>query len=321
MDNKAPILFVEQILKSGKVVDDFRRLREIDRENKELVRRINVIYRTRGAIDTYNKMAGIRFSNVPAKIIAAQKCEKENVEMLRRLINTSPIIINAILEEEWQENLETIRLKAKFPLCMPGLKERETDMIESEESVPNLLTPIRPRVFLDLEVKNGRPLGRLIITLFSDVVPVAAQNFYDLCYNYQKMKPGEEKPSCKENPHYVGSFFHRIFPNLYAEAGDITHGCGIGGMAANGGDFTDDNYTLKHKYTGTVAMIEQEDGKFTSQFTISFKPLPILNGKRLMFGRVTRGLNVIKSLEGCGTRHGKSREIIIIAKTGVLPSK
>ena len=74
-------------------------------------------------------------------------------------------------------------------------------------------------MFIDLGIKNGRPLGRLIILLYSDLAPLTAQNFYDLCANYEKTK----KYGCCQNPsriHFVGAPIHRYinindFVNLF----------------------------------------------------------------------------------------------------------
>lgn len=46
VDNKAPVLYVDNVLKAGKIVEDFLRIRKITEENLNLIKRINVIYRT-----------------------------------------------------------------------------------------------------------------------------------------------------------------------------------------------------------------------------------------------------------------------------------
>lgn len=46
VDNKAPVLYVDNVLKSGKIVEDFLRIRKTTQENVNLVKRINVINRT-----------------------------------------------------------------------------------------------------------------------------------------------------------------------------------------------------------------------------------------------------------------------------------
>lgn len=58
--------------------------------------------------------------------------------------------------------------------------------------------------------------------------------------------------------------------------------------------------------------------QIASQFAITFKPLSILDGKRIAFGRVVRGANVLKSLEGCGKKHGMPIENVIITGCGIF---
>lgn len=93
----------------------------------------------------------------------------------------------------------------------------------------------------------------------------------------------------------------RIFPNVFAEMGDITKGNGLGGTSATGENFKEENFDLPVNYTGftlqsqlstqklifldilgTLAMIPVEKGMVNSQFLITFRPLSGLNGKRVV---------------------------------------
>lgn len=58
-------------------------------------------------------------------------------------------------------------------------------------------------------------------------------------------------------------------------------------MSACGEDFEEENFDVKAKYTGSVAMVPMEKGLVNSQFLITFKPLSVINGKRVVFELIT----------------------------------
>lgn len=137
-------------------------------------------------------------------------------------------------------------------------------------------------------------MGRLSISLYNDIAPETSKIFYELCASSS----------------LVNTEFVRIFPGLYAES-SLINNSGMEAKISSGAE----NFLLSHKYTGTLTMNNQ------SQFAITFKPLSILDGKRMAFGRVVRGVNVLKSLEGCGKKHGMPIENVIISGCGIFKYK
>ena len=64
-------------------------------------------------------------------------------------------------------------------------------------------TASRPNVFFDITI-GGTPAGRIVMTLFTDLVPKTADNFLKLC-------TGELGIGKSGKPlHYKGSTFHRV---------------------------------------------------------------------------------------------------------------
>jgi len=61
-------------------------------------------------------------------------------------------------------------------------------------------------------------IGRLIIELFADKVPRAAENFRCLCTGEKGFGKTTGKPL-----HYKGSIFHRIINKFMAQGGDFTN--------------------------------------------------------------------------------------------------
>ena len=64
-------------------------------------------------------------------------------------------------------------------------------------------TASRPNVFFDITI-GDTPAGRIVMTLFTDLVPKTADNFLKLC-------TGEAGIGKSGKPlHYKGSTFHRV---------------------------------------------------------------------------------------------------------------
>lgn len=95
-------------------------------------------------------------------------------------------------------------------------------------------------------------------------------------------------------------------------------GNGMGGESIYGSRFPDENFTIKH--TGPYLLSMANAGKDTngSQFFITFKETPWLDGKHTVFGKVLDGETVIREMEKLGTQSGKTTRKIVIAKSGEI---
>jgi peptidyl-prolyl cis-trans isomerase-like 1 len=96
---------------------------------------------------------------------------------------------------------------------------------------------------------------------------------------------------------YDGLQFHRIVKDFIIQGGDPT-GTGRGGESIYGGNFEDEiSRNLKHTGAGVVAManpgVKDSNG---SQFYITLKPLPSLDGKHSIFGRIYSGMGVVQRM-------------------------
>ncbi|CAE8634529.1 unnamed protein product [Polarella glacialis] len=171
--------------------------------------------------------------------------------------------------------------------------------------------PGRPRVYLDIAI-DAVPIGRLVCELYSDVVPRTAENFRSLCTGVRGMGR-RGKPL-----HYKGHNFHRIVPNFMIQGGDITHTDGTGGESIYGPTFEDENLQLKHVAPGTLSMANSGKNCNGSQFFITTKACPHLDGKHTPFGRVIDGMDVVRRMESCGSADGKVKSLIVIDDCGEL---
>ncbi|KAK7818155.1 peptidyl-prolyl cis-trans isomerase cyp63 [Quercus suber] len=167
-----------------------------------------------------------------------------------------------------------------------------------------------PFVFLDVSV-DGDPVERIGIELFADVVPKTAENFRALCTGEKGIGKSTGKPL-----HFKGSYFHRIIKGFMAQGGDFSKGDGTGGESIYGGKFADENFRLKHDGAGFLSMANCGPNTNGSQFFITFKRQPHLDGKHVVFGKVVKGLDLLKKIEQLATTVGKPAGPVKIVDCG-----
>ncbi|KAM9827620.1 NK-tumor recognition protein [Neosynchiropus ocellatus] len=153
----------------------------------------------------------------------------------------------------------------------------------------------RPQCYFDVEL-NREPVGRIVFQLFSEICPKTSKNFLSLCTGERGTGKLTGKKLC-----YKGSTFHRVVKNFMIQGGDFTEGNGRGGESIFGGYFEDENFTLKHDRAFLLSMANRGKDTNGSQFFITTKTAPHLDGVHVVFGLVISGFEVIKKIEGLKT--------------------
>ncbi|KAJ1341098.1 hypothetical protein BSLG_004300 [Batrachochytrium salamandrivorans] len=153
---------------------------------------------------------------------------------------------------------------------------------------------MNPRCFLDIDL-DGVKAGRLVFELFADRVPKTVENFRALC-------TGERgRSNSGALLWFKGSKFHRVIKDFMIQGGDFTRGDGTGGESIYGGPFTDEDLTIKHDVSCLLSMANRGPGTNGSQFFITSKAVPHLDGKHVVFGRLVSGTKLFRQMENIPT--------------------
>ncbi|WVZ25772.1 hypothetical protein V8G54_004316 [Vigna mungo] len=173
---------------------------------------------------------------------------------------------------------------------------------------------VNPKCFLDISIA-GELEGRIVIELFHDVVPKTAENFRALCTGEKGIGPNTNVPL-----HYKGVCFHRVIKGFMIQGGDISAGDGTGGESIYGLKFEDENLELKHERKGMLSMANAGPNTNGSQFFITTTRTPHLDGKHVVFGRVVKGMGVVRSAEHVVTgENDRPTQTVVIEDCGEIP--
>lgn len=164
----------------------------------------------------------------------------------------------------------------KYPhLALPRTNEKAARI--AAVPIPGQDAPLwttNPRV----EVATSR--GALVFELFPDEAPSHVFNFLALA----------------EKHHYDGLVFHRVVPDFVVQGGDH-RGDGNGGITWRGEPLRAE-FTPRPFVRGSLGMPRNEDpDSGGSQFFVTHRPTPHLDGRYTIFGELRGGFDVLDTLE------------------------
>jgi cyclophilin family peptidyl-prolyl cis-trans isomerase len=199
--------------------------------------------------------------------------------------------------------------KKAMPAKTQMVKDKAMEAIEAQTSKvdtskPNwrLSVPKPTKVEFDAGhdyfIRMNTTKGDVVIRFMPDVAPMHVTSFVYLT------KLG----------FYDGLSFHRVISNFMAQGGDpVGNGTGNPGYAFDG-EFSP---KAKHNRPGILSMANAGPGTDGSQFFLTFKETPWLDGKHTVFGEVVEGMDNVKKLEAAGSQSGKPIEPLKIVKATI----
>jgi cyclophilin family peptidyl-prolyl cis-trans isomerase len=131
--------------------------------------------------------------------------------------------------------------------------------------------------------------GKIVVELEFKKTPITVANFVSLAEG----KNTKADAKFKGKPYYNGLKFHRVIADFM-----IQGGCPDGTGASGPGYKFDDEIVsdLKHSGKGILSMANAGPATNGSQFFITHKATPWLDGKHTVFGHVVSGLEIVDKI-------------------------
>ncbi|KTG38285.1 hypothetical protein cypCar_00018863 [Cyprinus carpio] len=178
-----------------------------------------------------------------------------------------------------QENIRVVQLSlfqgvAKAMQAAPTIEMKASENPALQSSDPD------PTVFCTAFKKNRFYMVGFQTLTADPICPKTVENF---CVH-------------SRNGYYNSHIFHRVIKGFMIQTGDPT-GTGMGGESIWGGEFEDEFHaTLRHDRPYTLSMANAGPGTNGSQFFITVVPTPWLDNKHTVFGRTTKGMEVVQRI-------------------------
>ena len=163
-------------------------------------------------------------------------------------------------------------------------------------------------IYADIQTNKGD----IVIKLEHNKTPITVANFVSLAEGNSPFVSEEYKGK----KYYDGLIFHRVMKDFMIQGGDPT----ATGTGNPGYKFKDEfNDSLTHHKAGILSMANSGPSTNGSQFFITHKETPFLNGRHSVFGEVLKGLDVVDSIANVATSQApqKDRPVADVVMTTV----
>ncbi|KAJ8261196.1 hypothetical protein COCON_G00169190 [Conger conger] len=284
---------------------EFGRRMAVERELEKVdgIRLTNIIFDETGHFVLYGTMLGIKVINVETNRCVRILGKQENIRVVQlSLFQGIAKAAQAATTIEMKAS-DNPALQSSEPdpviFCTAFKKNRfylftrrepeDTKSADSDRDIFNE-KPSKEEVMAATQAEGPKrvsdsaiihtTMGDIHIKLFPVECPKTVENF---CVH-------------SRNGYFNSHIFHRVIKGFMIQTGDPT-GTGMGGESIWGGEFEDEFHaTLRHDRPYTLSMANGGPGTNGSQFFITVVPTPWLDNKHTVFGRSTKGMEVVQRI-------------------------
>lgn len=280
---------------------------ERDLEKSEAFHLGNVVFDQSGNFLMYATLLGIKLINLYSNKLVKIIGKNENLRLLHIALyqgsgKKSKAAVTFEMEASNNPTLDSIHAdptvictaykKSRFYLFsrrepdeLQGDQDRDVfnEKPSKEDTMSATENPAVQRLYENAIIHTV--FGDIHIKLFLKDCPKTVENF---CVH-------------SKNGYYNGHIFHRVIKGFMIQTGDPT-GNGTGGESIWGGEFEDEiRPHLRHDRPYTVSMANAGPNTNGSQFFVTLTPTPWLDNKHTIFGRVTKGMEVVQNISNVKT--------------------
>ncbi|GAB5566912.1 peptidylprolyl isomerase domain and WD repeat-containing protein 1 isoform X2 [Prionailurus iriomotensis] len=313
---------------------EFGRRMAVERELEKVdaVRLINIVFDETGHFVLYGTMLGIKVINVETNRCVRILGKQENIRVMQLALfqgiakkhRAATTIEMKASENPVLQNIQadptivcTSFKKNRFYMEFTKREPEDTKSADSDRDVFNE-KPSKEEVMAATQAEGPKRVSdsAIIHTSMGDI-HIKLFPVDEYCPETFRRCPKTVENFCvhSRNGYYNGHTFHRIIKGFMIQTGDPT-GTGMGGESIWGGEFEDEFHsTLRHDRPYTLSMANAGSNTNGSQFFITVVPTscnlrnlglprfsvspsmqPWLDNKHTVFGRVTKGMEVVQRI-------------------------
>ncbi|XP_017044358.1 uncharacterized protein LOC108090261 [Drosophila ficusphila] len=299
VDAEAPAFQAARITGVNNLRDEAQVFMRRTKANIQLLVEISRTMRTHGAINPFRYEVVHAVSSIPIALLGLERLERDNRDFGKRIMEVHSEVDSGLSDKRMLEGRSSA---PSAPLELPpqAMAKYEAFNIPLPESDAELRRLFRPRVYFDIYLKDARPLGRIVVQLYTEAAPLVVLQLIKSCM-------------CNQHSKFL---VKRLFPNLWLET-DLL----LAAESPLKQPLEYDAKVIDHGASSYVLSFSKAYVKgFTDHlsFAISFKPLTVVNGSRVGFGRIVKGSKICECIQSYGTKNGKLSRGLLFTSCGLL---
>lgn len=296
VDHQPPIIHAGNFVRFTKLKEDVDTYFGQYMRNVRLLVSLNGTLRTKGEVDSFRTTQPAIQRDLRAKLRQLNQLELDNIAFGARIM-----CIKGDLDTRRPRQFRQKRKRRLPKFTPPHALLRKYENLQIPDDGSKLHNLFRPKIWFDMEVKGYRPLGVIVIQLYTEAAPQVVLELVRLC-----IKKDMDRLQ-----------FVRLFSGLWADA-DLS----LDSKTLINKNIEYDMRAVDHGVHSGVFHFSVENGKANRRgifsFSISFKRLRVLNGRRVGFGHVVRGAKTLNCVQDYSTKNGKPTKEVVIMNCGVI---